>query len=280
MDTKEYISSGIIELYVLGLASEEEVSILECVRKNNAEVEQAIREAQSTMEALASAQAIAPPEHLRAAIWAKLSEEPLQQSAPDDGHLPVSGEPIPIVTGNADTSSNVAGLPQPRRMTNWAIAAGLALAGSVAANIYLFNSQQDTQATLQSVRHESDSTRTALESLNGRWALLQDADVKTIALSGVEQHPGLKAVVFWNPKTADVHLAINNLPEVPSGKQYQLWAMVDGVPVDAGVFPLNASEGISMMKRIPDAQAFAITLEDEGGKPVPTLTELYVIGNI
>ena len=38
----------------MGLASEEEVSILECVRKNNAEVEQAILEAQQTLEEFAT----------------------------------------------------------------------------------------------------------------------------------------------------------------------------------------------------------------------------------
>jgi len=71
------------------------------------------------------------------------------------------------------------------------------------------------------------------------------------------------------------------MPIAPKGKQYQLWAMVDGQPVNAGVFPLDVKvDGTSKMLDIPKAQAFAITLEDEGGKDVPTLSELCVMGGI
>ena len=65
MDIAAYISSGIIESYVLGLASEEEVSILNCIRKNNVEVEQAIAEAEKALEGLADIQAIKIPLSLK-----------------------------------------------------------------------------------------------------------------------------------------------------------------------------------------------------------------------
>ncbi|ULT23339.1 anti-sigma factor [Sphingobacterium sp. E70] len=78
-----------------------------------------------------------------------------------------------------------------------------------------------------------------------------------------------------------MYLNLEQMPVAPKGKQYQLWAMVDGKPVNAGVFPLDAKvDGTSKMLDIPKAQAFAITLEDEGGKDVPTLSELYVMGGI
>ena len=68
------------------------------------------------------------------------------------------------------------------------------------------------------------------------------------------------------------------MQQVPSGKQYQLWAIVDGKPVDAGL--ITDCIGLCKMKRIDRAQAFAITLEKAGGSPTPTLTEMYVFGKI
>ena len=85
MDIKEYISSGIIEAYVMGLASEEEIRILDCVQKNNPEVKQAILDAQNTLEDFASQQAIAPPPALKSAIWAKISEESQPENLVEPG---------------------------------------------------------------------------------------------------------------------------------------------------------------------------------------------------
>jgi anti-sigma-K factor RskA len=79
LNTKEYISSGIIESYILGLASPEEAGILECVMKNNAEVKAAFEEAQKTMEDLATAQAMTPPEDLKSKIWNKIQKEQIAE---------------------------------------------------------------------------------------------------------------------------------------------------------------------------------------------------------
>ena len=84
--------------------------------------------------------------------------------------------------------------------------------------------------------------------------------------------------VFWNKNTKDVYLLANKLPQAAEGKQYQLWALVDGKPVDAGL--LEDCNGVCKLKNIPKAQAFAITLEDKGGSASPHLDQLYVIGNV
>jgi anti-sigma-K factor RskA len=63
--------------------------------------------------------------------------------------------------------------------------------------------------------------------------------------------------------------------------QYQLWALVDGKPVDLGVFDMRDGEvGLKNMKPIGVAQTFAVTLEPRGGSVSPTLEKLMVIGNI
>jgi anti-sigma-K factor RskA len=70
----------------------------------------------------------------------------------------------------------------------------------------------------------------------------------------------------------------NKMPQAASGKQFQLWAIVDNKPVDAGV--IDACTGLCKMKNIPRASAFAITLEKKGGSATPSLDQMYVLGKV
>jgi len=79
-----------------------------------------------------------------------------------------------------------------------------------------------------------------------------------------------------------VYLDVQQLPSLPAGKQYQLWALDKGKPVDAGVLAANTAAGdsIQQMKNIASAQAFAMTVEPTGGSAGPTLATMTVIGNM
>ena len=71
---------------------------------------------------------------------------------------------------------------------------------------------------------------------------------------------------------------IDNLPALPSDKQYQLWALKGGVPIDLGV--MDDSTLLQFQKSTRLAEAFAITIEKAGGSPTPTMTELIMLGKI
>ena len=76
---------------------------------------------------------------------------------------------------------------------------------------------------------------------------------------------------------------VNNLPQAAPEKQYQLWAIVDGKPVDAGMVEESADASgklLLKMHNIPEAQAFAITLEKKGGSPTPTMEAMFVVGKV
>ncbi len=110
------------------------------------------------------------------------------------------------------------------------------------------------------------------------YSFVADPTILKVTLQGVPGKEGNLATVFWDTKTKDVYISSNHLAQAPAGKQYQLWALVDGKPVDAGL--LENCNGICHLKNIPKAQAFAITLENAGGSPAPTLSQMYVIGNV
>lgn len=273
MDIKEYISSGIIESYVLGLATEQESSLLECVRKNHPEVEEAILEAQIALEDLATIQAIPPDEHLKEDIWNSIQ---LSQD---------NASSLPSITDSEEVSVNVPSstkkIPVIRSFrTNFAIAASVLLAVSIGANVYFYGETRLAQKDLAKLGSEKQRTENLLADATHRWNIINNAAVKSVLLVGTADYSNLQAKVLWDTDKKEVYLIADQLPQAPEGMQYQLWAIVDGQPVDAGIVPLKGDTPMYSMQQITSAQAFAITMEKVGGSPVPTLSELRVIGNI
>lgn len=283
MDIEAYISSGIIESYVLGLASEEEVSILNCIRKNNSAVDQAITEAEKMFEDLAEIQAANLPVATKEKIWKRLEEENLVAKDDQPDILPQTHTVSEV---SVEQPSDLVSEERPKQLVpaksyGWAIAASVLFVLSAGANLFLYQQQKESREMLRLVNDELQGEKAMLATLQDKWALVQNPAFKTISLKGIETKPDLHALVFWDQQSKAVFLSLEHMPAAPKGKQYQLWAMVDGQPVSAGVFPVDSeAQAVRKMLDIAKAQAFAITLEDEGGKDAPTLTELYVMGNI
>jgi anti-sigma-K factor RskA len=64
------------------------------------------------------------------------------------------------------------------------------------------------------------------------------------------------------------------LAELPVGKTYQLWTIVDGAPVSAGL--LGRSPKTSAFSADAKVQAVAISIENESGASAPTATPIGV----
>ncbi|AZA76897.1 anti-sigma factor [Chryseobacterium sp. G0186] len=273
MNTKEYISSGIIESYILGHASPEEAGILECVMKNNAEVKAAFEEAQKTLENLATAQAMTPPRDLKSKIWNKIQQE---QSTDE---MSISA-PVQIPTAE-DQERNETKV-EIKRTTNWktyAVAASVLFLLSIAGNLFWINNQASTKQEFAKLTAEKESQNVAMQKMNLKLNMLSNPDMQIVMLKGVEKHKDAKAIVFWDKKTREVYLNAESLPKAPTGMQYQLWAIEDGKPVSAGMYSED-KDSQTALASISKAQAFAITLEKEGGSAAPTMENMYVMGGI
>ena len=110
-------------------------------------------------------------------------------------------------------------------------------------------------------------------------AILISPEFSRIILNGTDNAPTAKAVVYWNQRLEKVFLHTKFMAALPQDQQYQLWAIIDGQPVDAGTFDGNTDSFVEM-KNIAKADAFAVTIEKSGGSATPTLSTMQVIGNI
>lgn len=274
MNTKEYISSGIIESYILGHASPEEAGILECVMKNNAEVKAAFEEAQKTLEHLATAQAVTPPSDLKSKIWNKIQQEQIVEEI-----APVPSTDISEVKRQTEHHTDRKDIQRNTPWKAYAVAASVLFLISVGGNVFWMNTQSVNQEKMALMIADKKNQDQAMEKMNLKIDMFSNPDMQMVMLKGVEKHTEAKAMVFWDKKTKEVYLNAEKLPKAPEGMQYQLWAIEDGKPVNAGMYTEDKDSRIALAS-IPEAQAFAITLEKEGGSSVPTMENMFVMGEI
>jgi anti-sigma-K factor RskA len=99
---------------------------------------------------------------------------------------------------------------------------------------------------------------------------MNDPNVTVVNMVGLQKAVPGSASVYWDSTSTNVYLIVKNMPKLPSNKQYQLWALIDGKPVDLGLFDPPQPNVMLKMKNTQKADAFAISVEDRGdsdGKP-------------
>jgi len=265
VNVKEYISSGIVESYVLGLLADSERLEFEAICAQYPEVAEARDQFELTLEATLLQDAAPPPPFVK---------EKLLQAVKVAGG--VSG---------VDEEEQRAPVVQ----INWwkwiAAASVVLLAASVLWGINTNKKYQQAQDLAQEntlLQTRLDSAEQQLSELTMVATTLQKPEIKAASLQGTPVSPASFANVYWDTTSKDVYLLINNMPTPATDKQYQLWAMLNGKPVDLGVIDSRVWQQKLMikMKGVDKAQAFAITLEPRGGSVNPTMEQMYVVGKM
>lgn len=268
MDIKAYISSGVIENYVLGLVSEEERKNVLRMQEQYPEVAEAVKVCEESLENFAALHAVKPPAELKAKVLDTINEQR------------TSGF-------SSDTSATKTVAKQLYRWKRIAVAAILLFFISAGVNIfYLPKYKQYKEDHLLLVNNQerilakNKALKSSMQKMQNDIQVLMNPDVQPVVMRGVNNHDGMVATVFWNKKNRQPYLGKANLPAPPPGKTYQLWAIVNGKPVDLGIYNPKNDKEPKTMKAISkgEVQAFAITLEKEGGSTTPTMDQMYVMG--
>lgn len=277
MEIRDYIESGVIESYVLGLAEPEEISDLETLKEQHPEITQAIDEFTTSLEEHAFKNAIPPPPDVKARLMARLANEDLEMQGANT---------LTVAYNRNDEHAPQAPI---RKMRTWSFAAAasvILLVVSAAANIFLYNKYSNTKSQYQALLTERSTLQASNQIFQAKirdyqtaTEMMADPNVVMVKMLDPSKKQNTMTTVFWDSKTKDVYFMANKLPPPSASKQYQLWALVDGKPVDAGMIDPTCTS-VCKMKNIPRAQAFAITLENAGGSPAPTMSQLYVLGNV
>lgn len=291
MDVQRYISSGIIESYVAGSASEQDVRELYAAMAQFPEVKAAVEACQLDMESylelVATAQAKPVPADVKNRIFRIIEEEgnvtTVEALSGDEDRPRYTSYDESLETGGATV----------RSLRGWQIgtaAAVILFLASAAFNVIYLNRYEEYKGKYVALLEEHRGVVAQNETYQAKFqesertlAMIKNPTTRMVKMGDVsKQHPERQATVFWNETSQEVMITINNLPEPAADQQYQLWAIIDGKPVDAGVFEMGElSKTLQKMKAISgEAKMFAITLEKKGGSPTPTLAQMYVAGKV
>lgn len=259
MNLQEYIESGIIESYVMGLATESERAEFERLCILHPELIAARKKFEEKLEGYASENAVTPPPEVKAKVLDAVRTITLE--APQNP----AGDP-----------GRPAGLPK-------LVAAASIVLFIAMAFLYYQTRQENRDLTSVNDRLKEtlDTTRNILKTIVGEQKeVVGNPNVTVVNMVGTQAAPRSSANVYWDSARSAVYLVVKNMPELPSDQQYQLWALIDNKPIDLGVFDATGNKVILKMKNTRKAQAFAITIEKKGGSSSPTLQKMQSIGRM
>tara|TARA_R110002049_G_scaffold116112_2_gene268508 strand:- start:637 stop:1470 length:834 start_codon:yes stop_codon:yes gene_type:complete len=277
LEKEEFISSGLLELYVLGALSSEDLAVVNGMLKKYPDLLEEVKQLERDLIDYAEKKSPKPSVGLKNRLLDALDSE-------EENQL------INSTTTEESTIKSIAPTKSQSQYGMWLMmAASIALL--IVSLIFNYLQYQDiskAKSVIASLNEERsvlannlDTYKSSFEVAESKIQILRDTGNVTIPMKGVELSPNSLALIHWNRNTNETFIDIASLPQPPSEMQYQLWAIVDGQPVDLGVFDvIDNSLAMQQMKTIGKPQAFAVTLEKKGGSPAPTLEQMYVLGTV
>lgn len=261
METRAYIESGILELYVYGLLSDHENEEVSQMAKNNKEVNN---------EIIAIEKAIV---HLSTSFSPFLSADNFEKIK---SRLEIKhGKVIEM-----------------KPKSNWTQYVGWAAAVVLLAGIgYQYYEMEQTNTEIVTIQNEKSKLNEAVVTLEQKnkqsettLAVIRDGKNTVVNLGGQTVAPEAFAKIYWNKETQAVYVDAAGLPEPPEGMVYQVWALKLNplTPTSIGLLDnfKGDSQKIFEVSATADAEAFGITLEPAGGSLSPTMEQLYTLGKV
>ena len=210
MNTQDYISSGILEQYVLGDLSEAEALEVADVAARFPAVRQEIALIEDTLQGIAEHLAIEPPPHLLPRIQGMLTTAPPPPAAADAEK--------PIV----------------KKLHRWqyGVAATFTLKVLVMVVAAVFWSNwQSTQGRLDRLQERYDRLEQQAQQTTQALLAITDPAFQVVVLRS-DTEAALPA--YWNAQTRQLYVNLSQLPPPAPGQPYQLWGVAQDDTVSLG----------------------------------------------
>jgi Anti-sigma-K factor rskA len=183
------------------------------------------------------------------------------------------------------TTNNVIDLASRRRSP---VARGTWIAGTIAAGLvgvlgfqnYRLNQQVAALQQQVQVAQKSEQ-QTALVKYQEAIDMLRQPDNRLITLKGMEDKSSGSLIIFTMDKKAALNL--KNVPPLPHGRMYRLWAMVEGRKVYCTQFQPDQDGMVSLMiplEQLGAARQVAVTIDPESAPTVEPVGDMVMSGAV
>ncbi len=252
MNITEYISSGVVESYVLGLLSAQERFEFEQYCETYPELKAARESFELAIEKQAMENAVPPPADIKQKILSAIQETPKTSKI-------ISMEPT-----------------TPRRSSGfgWLAAASVILFLVAGYFAYTFYDQN------KELKQSNVDMTARVDSLLNERKMMEGDNVTVVNMVPMKPNAP-SANIYWDTTSSNVYMLVKNMPKLASDKQYQLWSLIDSnglKPTSLGLFDGGNERVIIKMDNAQKADAFAITIEKRGNTGGPDLGQLQNMG--
>lgn len=242
---------GILEQYVFGELSKEEMNQVRWLLSENAELQNKVQQIETDLEKLAFENSVEPSLVIKKKLLESLE-----------------------ATSSEETKS----IPLKKKSYYLPIAASIAFIALALAG-YLFTQWQNTKERLIESQNQTVVLTNQLNEIEGKlsqtqqqYNVVNNPQVIPLRLVGNQKMPQAVALIYLNHEQMEVVINSQGMPALPKDKDYQLWADVDGEMINMGVVP--AEQQLVKMKYIPNASSINITIEPAGGNDHATVEQL------
>jgi len=250
---KQIRDSGLLELYVIGDLTPEEINEIEAALMAYPALKYDMAEIEATLKTYSDLHAVKPGDHVLEEILAKTkasAARPTQEGEPESPKL--------------DRSAVI----KPFKIA--AIAASILFLGAA----FLWFQQQNLNAELEKSIAICQEDQRANEKALDLFQQINDAQNIVVQLASTEKYPDAIMYLHNNLKSQRVFIQMMNLPQIDDSQSYQLWSLKDGLdPIPLDVFG-NHNNAFLEVSFEDSTKTYAITVEPKGGRDQPTLENL------
>ena len=211
-----FLSSGLLEKYLLGETTSVETEMVESYISKYPEVQNTYNTLQFNLEVIAKSNAVEAPKSILKNILDELDEKPV------------------IALNNSKNKY--------KKWYKFSVAASVAALIFAGTSFIFYNQNQklsnENQVVVEEIfdlRSDIDQNNKMLDKVMRQLLKLNNPETEKYIIKGNERAKDLKTVAYINAKEKTSMIDVVSLPELPEEQCYQIWAELQGKMVNLGV---------------------------------------------
>ncbi len=291
LNIDEYISSGIVQYYVLGVATAEERIAFEKICMQYEEVSAAKENFEEQLKQFALRKREDPPPVIKSQVMAGIDIESVGQISKIEKEINtyannavemLSVEKTRAIDHQLFTTRKNISSRAPQILATVSV---VLLLVSVGLNFLFFNrlarAEEQSQSALlrqQQIVADNEVLQSEILSYEKLADLQRDEQVIPVKLitAATDTDTGrVAATVYWNAITKEVFVMIDFLPKAGKDAHYHLWAKVSDGYADIGKVDIPEAGGVVKMQSAAHPDEFLLTIENTETPKNPSLEKVW-----
>lgn len=252
-ELQTFLNSDLLERYLIGQTNAHENEEVEFYIEKYPEAQNSYNKLQNNLELIASVNTQTPPNlELLDAIFEGIDDAPVRQLKP---------------------------VKSRKSYLKYAVAASVATLFFAATSFFFYDYNKRLSDENQTIVEEVFDLRMDMElnkaltaDLREQFLHMNSPETKKYIFESTNRIKNLKTVAYINPKQRTSMVDVAALPKLPEGKDYQIWADMQGKMVSLGI--LSKEEAKRRLQIIPyfeNASGLTITVEPKGGSTIASV---------